>query len=274
MLLLKTVLDALVVLLLIRLLIRPNEAFFHPLYRLLYRVTDPLVVPSRYITQTPTQGILLTVLAVVVLRGALYISMGQRSFATGVDDSLQEILQLLFQFYMVIWVIAALAGRGYGAPVVHLMARAFLPVDAALGRLGLPRSRFVLGSFFLLWIVFALLSAGAHAILTLQDIPSPLLLAQTLATGLILLLDLFPLPGFFSLVILVGALLSWVSPDPYNPVVQAIHGISEPLLMPFRRILPNLGGIDISPIVALLAYQFLGGLGQQLVVAVLRAVQS
>ena len=272
--LLKAVLDALVVLLLIRLLIRPNEAFFHPLYRLLYRVTDPLVVPSRYITQTPTQGILLTVLAVVVLRGALYISMGQRSFAAGVDHSLQEILQLLFQFYMVIWVIAALAGRGYGAPVVHLMARAFLPVDAALGRLGIPRSRFVLGSFFLLWIVFALLSAGAHAILTLQDIPSPLLLAQTLATGLILLLDLFPLPGFFSLVILVGALLSWVSPDPYNPVVQALYGISEPLLMPFRRILPNLGGIDISPIVALLAYQFLGGLGQQLVVAVLRAVQS
>jgi YggT family protein len=273
MLLVKAVLDALVVLLLVRLLIRPNEAFFHPLYRLFYRITDPILLPSRSITRSPIQGILLTVLALVVLRGVLYISMGQRSFAAGVDSSLQEILQLIFQFYMVIWVIAALAGRGYGAPVVHLMARAFLPVDAALGRLGVPRSRFILGSFLLLWILFAILSAVVHATLTLQDIPSPMLLAQTLAAGLILLLGLFSFPGFFSLVILVGALLSWVSPDPSNPVVQAIYGISEPLLMPFRRILPHLGGIDISPILALLAFQFLGGLGEQLVVAALRALQ-
>jgi YggT family protein len=86
---------------------------------------------------------------------------------------------------------------------------------------------------------------------------------QALGDGLLLTIGLFP--GFFSLVIIVGALLSWVSPDPYNPVVQAIYGISEPLLAPFRRFVPPIGGIDITPIAALLCFQLLGNLGQQFI---------
>ena len=59
--------------------------------------------------------------------------------------------------------------------------------------------------------------------------------------------------------ILIRALISWVSPDPYNPIVQFLYKITEPILEPIRRILP-LGmrlGIDISPIIAFLAIMFL-----------------
>ncbi|MDB9822393.1 YggT family protein [Deltaproteobacteria bacterium] len=91
-----------------------------------------------------------------------------------------------------------------------------------------------------------------------------------LGEGLILVLGLFP--GFFSVVIIIGVLLSWVSPDPYNPIVQTIYSISEPLLAPFRRFTPNLGGLDISPIFALLCFQFLGKLGQQMVAGILSAI--
>ena len=87
---------------------------------------------------------------------------------------------------------------------------------------------------------------------------------------MMLVLGLFP--DFFSIVIIIGALLSWVSPDPYNPVVQAIYGISEPLLRPFRRFVPLLGGLDISPIFALLCFQILGRLGQQLISDFMRMV--
>ena len=80
-----------------------------------------------------------------------------------------------------------------------------------------------------------------------------------------LVIGLFPFPGFFSLMIVIGALLSWVSPDPSNPVVQAIYGVSEPLLSPFRRYIPLLGGIDISPIVALLCFHLLGTVAYQII---------
>jgi YggT family protein len=58
--------------------------------------------------------------------------------------------------------------------------------------------------------------------------------------------------------IIIRALLSWVSPDPYNVIVQFLYKITEPLLAPFRRLVPAYSiGIDFSPIFALLAIWFL-----------------
>jgi YggT family protein len=59
--------------------------------------------------------------------------------------------------------------------------------------------------------------------------------------------------------ILIRALVSWVNPDPYNPVVQFLYKTTEPILYPIRRMLP-IGfrfGIDISPIIAFLSIMFL-----------------
>ncbi len=56
--------------------------------------------------------------------------------------------------------------------------------------------------------------------------------------------------------ILIRALLSWVSPDPFNPIVQFLHRVTEPVLEPIRRLLPNLS-IDISPLIAFFAIIFL-----------------
>jgi len=63
----------------------------------------------------------------------------------------------------------------------------------------------------------------------------------------------------FYWLILVRVLISWVSPDPFNPVVQFLYKTTEPILDPIRKILP-LGfrfGIDISPIIAFLVLLFL-----------------
>ena len=58
--------------------------------------------------------------------------------------------------------------------------------------------------------------------------------------------------------IIVRALLSWVSPDPYNPIVQFIERSTEWILAPFRRWIPSYKiGIDLSPIFALLFLYFL-----------------
>jgi YggT family protein len=58
--------------------------------------------------------------------------------------------------------------------------------------------------------------------------------------------------------IIIRALLSWVNPDPWNPVVQILQRITEPVLGPIRRRLPTWQlGIDLSPLVAILAIYFL-----------------
>ncbi|MFH1190217.1 MAG: YggT family protein [Candidatus Omnitrophota bacterium] len=58
--------------------------------------------------------------------------------------------------------------------------------------------------------------------------------------------------------IIIRALLSWVNPDPYNAIVRFLYGVTEPMLAPFRRIIPAYSiGIDFSPILALLAVWFI-----------------
>ena len=63
--------------------------------------------------------------------------------------------------------------------------------------------------------------------------------------------------NIYLFIIIIRALISWVSPDPYNPVVQILHRITEPVLAPIRYRMPDMGGIDISPILVILAIFFL-----------------
>ena len=59
-------------------------------------------------------------------------------------------------------------------------------------------------------------------------------------------------------IIIIRALLSWVNPDPYNPIVQFINSITEPVLYRVRQLIPMSGmGIDFSPIIVILAIIFL-----------------
>lgn len=62
----------------------------------------------------------------------------------------------------------------------------------------------------------------------------------------------------FMYVVIARAILSWVSPDPFNPIVRFIHNVTEPVLHQIRSRLPfDLGGLDISPIIVLLIIVFL-----------------
>ncbi|MBI3797462.1 MAG: YggT family protein [Deltaproteobacteria bacterium] len=59
-------------------------------------------------------------------------------------------------------------------------------------------------------------------------------------------------------IIIIRALISWVNPDPYNPIVQFLHSATDPVLYRVRRWLPvSFGGIDFSPIIVIAAIYFL-----------------
>ncbi|NGZ05443.1 MAG: YggT family protein [Magnetococcales bacterium] len=70
----------------------------------------------------------------------------------------------------------------------------------------------------------------------------------------------------YAWLIIGRVLLSWVNPDPYHPIVQFLIRSTEPVLAPFRRFIPPLAGMDLSPIVALLALHLI----QRIVVSLLQ----
>lgn len=76
--------------------------------------------------------------------------------------------------------------------------------------------------------------------------------------GFSLLQLVFQLINIYMWAIIIRALLSWVSPDPYNPIVRFLERLTEPVLRPIRRLLPpHRIGIDLSPLIAVLAIQLL-----------------
>ncbi|MDH5477862.1 MAG: YggT family protein [Nitrospinota bacterium] len=58
-------------------------------------------------------------------------------------------------------------------------------------------------------------------------------------------------------IIIARVVISWVNADPYNQIVMIIRGATDPVLFPIQRRLPPMGGLDLSPIVVILAIVFL-----------------
>lgn len=64
--------------------------------------------------------------------------------------------------------------------------------------------------------------------------------------------------GVYMWIVIGRAILSWVNPDPYNPIVRFLHEVTEPVLSRIRRMIPAIsGGIDFSPMILILAIYFL-----------------
>lgn len=61
----------------------------------------------------------------------------------------------------------------------------------------------------------------------------------------------------YTWIVIISALLSWVRPDPYNPIVQILRNLTEPVYNLIRSKIPtNIGGLDLAPFIVLIALQF------------------
>jgi YggT family protein len=78
---------------------------------------------------------------------------------------------------------------------------------------------------------------------------SNLLMAIAGVLGLVLTLYMY--------IVIARALISWVNPDPRNPIVRFLYNATEPLLARVRRVVPYMGGIDFSPLLVIVAIYFL-----------------
>jgi YggT family protein len=73
--------------------------------------------------------------------------------------------------------------------------------------------------------------------------------------------------GALNILILARIVVSWLSVNPWNPIVRWLRRIVDPILRPFRRILPTFGGIDFSPLLAILVIYFVERLIESIIVA-------
>lgn len=167
----------------------------------------------------------------------------------GLNTAAVYILQTIGSFYLLIVLlrfILQLVRADFYNPLSQFIVRATHPLLKPLRRI-IPS----LGGLDLASLVLALIVQFVLMALTLMlmgvGVGDPLLILVWSIIGVTaLLLKVF----FFALIISV--ILSWVAQGTHNPAALLVNQICEPLLTPIRRILPNLGGLDLSPIVAFL----------------------
>jgi YggT family protein len=171
----------------------------------------------------------------------------------GLNDAAIFVIQTLGSLYLLVVLlrfILQLVRANFYNPLCQFAVKATQPLLKPLRRVipsmfGLDMSSLVLALIvqMVLFAVILLLSGYKVDVLFLAP------------WGLIGIFALFLKILFWAMIISV--ILSWVAPGSHNPGAELVQQITEPVLAPFRRIIPNLGGLDISPIFAFIALQLL-----------------
>ncbi|MCO7502840.1 MULTISPECIES: YggT family protein [Pseudomonas] len=162
------------------------------------------------------------------------------------------VVQTLVSLYLVIVLlrfVLQLVKANFYNPLSQFAVRATQPLLKPIRRVipsvfGLDTSSLILSI-----VIQALLMAFVLMVTygTFGDIPHLLMWAVIGVTSLFL--------KIFWVAMIVMVIVSWIAPGSHNPAAELAYQISEPVLAPFRKLVPNLGGLDISPIFAFLAIQ-------------------
>ncbi|MEJ5061153.1 MULTISPECIES: YggT family protein [unclassified Pseudomonas] len=171
----------------------------------------------------------------------------------GLNDAAIFVIQTLGSLYLLIVLlrfILQLVRANFYNPLCQFAVKATQPLLKPLRRVipsmfGLDMSSLVLALIVQMALFAVILLLSGYSVDVLFLVP----------WALIGIFALFLKILFWAMIISV--ILSWVAPGSHNPGAELVQQITEPVLAPFRRIIPNLGGLDISPIFAFIALQLL-----------------
>ncbi len=162
------------------------------------------------------------------------------------------LIQVLFGAYILVVMLRfllQLVKADFYNPVSQFIVKVTSPVLIYLRRIIPGLGGIDLASIFLMWI---LKTIELTLIIALAGLPiSPMVFAWAIPELIKLAFNVF----IFS--ILIQVILSWVNPGAYNPVTALINSLTEPVLRPARNILPPMGGLDLSPMAAMIGLYLL-----------------
>jgi YggT family protein len=125
--------------------------------------------------------------------------------------------------------------------ILRITSPLVVPLRRVLPSVGRIDTATVVVTFFVLYLTLLLVSL----ILGLRPGPAILALSAIMYIPLLIL-------RLYIFLIIVRVVLSWVAPQGYNPAIALFYTLTEPVLRPFQRLIPRMGGFDLSPIFAII----------------------
>jgi len=174
------------------------------------------------------------------------------------------LVQTLFGLYITVVVIRFLlqwARADFYNPISQFVVKVTSPVLRPLRQLIPGYGGMDLASLCLAWLLKAVELALLAMLLGLDR--SPLAALGWAVPGLIELVI-----NIFLFGVLIRVILSWVNPDPYNPAVALLERLTDPVMRPAQRLVPPIGGIDLSPMLVMIGLVLL----QMLLIPPLKAL--
>jgi YggT family protein len=247
------------VVLILRTAMTRQELYFNPLGKLVGKVTDPLLEKTFKLTKKSADNALPLFIGVaIVLVSLVYFMLTTMSIPVAFLAGMSDVAKFLMLFYMVSVIMGSFAGNAsmsHYAMFFHRIAafwvkltRTFIPIKS--NKIVFPAVIVVFAAFTLILSVINLGFQYFEGIMFSFSYALTFVFKDNIY-GLLSLIDIF------IWLIIIRALLSWVSPDPRNPVVQLIAALTDPIMEPFRKIIPNIGGIDLSPMLLIFIVYYL-----------------
>ena len=169
------------------------------------------------------------------------------------DNPLVFLIETLFDLYIIILMLRFILQQvraDFYNPISQFIVKATAPVlnparklIPGVGGVDLATIIVVIAFIAIKILIIALISGYSPSLLAL------------IITGI---RDFITLAlNIFIFAIIIQAVLSWINPDPYNPVSGLLFNITRPVLQPFRSLIKPVGGLDLSPLVALIVLMFI-----------------
>ena len=163
-------------------------------------------------------------------------------------SALNFIIGSLAQLYLFVLILRLLLPwfrADFHNPIAQAILKATSPLVIPLRRILPPIGRIDTAT---LVVAFVITYLTILVLLLIAGATAPI---GAIALSSVVYIILFTL-RLFVFAIIVRVILSWLSPGGYNPAMAIIYSITDPLLRPFQRIIPSMGGFDLSPIFAII----------------------
>jgi len=167
--------------------------------------------------------------------------------STYFTDPIEFIINTLFSLYVLVVMLRFLLAwvrADFYNPLSQFIVRATKPLLNPLRRVIPGVSGMDIAALVLAWLVLTL---EQLAILGLAGVGLQPLAAAALAIPELISLII----NIFLFAILIQVIISWINPGSYNPAISLIHSLTEPVLGSVRRRMPEMGGLDLSPMVVM-----------------------
>ncbi len=255
------------VFLFLRIFIAPRSRFFSPVHAGIIQCSEPFLRLTRgFFNPRLSKGYdlspLLPILLLLTLQGGLVSFLAGEKLFVSEFFTFSGFLNTLLQVYGAVIIITSLSPGYVTNPIISFLRLMSSPFVSLLRKFMQFRSSvWEILALPLVLLCYVLAQTLLVFIFTFGGESMEGVMGSYLFGGLGLLINL---SSFFVVVIIINAFMSWVSPDPHNPLVQLIGMMSYPFTAPFQRILPSMGGIDFSPIAAILLLQFFNSFAHSL----------